>query len=130
MAVFRPDIPLHVAELIHHLPPGLKRSIKQTLRALSANPWSGDPLVRELEGLWRYRVRRFRIIYAIDRARRIIRVLAIGHRSTIYEQAVEQIKLYRPRGLNPVVDQREELPFLPFGNPIGFVPAASRGVTQ
>ena len=29
-----------------------------------------------------------------------------------------------------MVDQREELPILPFGNPIGFVPAASRGVTQ
>jgi len=41
-----------------------------------------------------------------------------------------EIKLYRPRGLNPVVNQREELPLLPFGNPIGFVPAASRGVTQ
>ncbi|MCH7914719.1 MAG: BrnT family toxin [Deltaproteobacteria bacterium] len=40
------------------------------------------------------------------------------------------IKLYRPWGLNPVVDQREELPLLPFGNPIGYVPAASRGVTQ
>ncbi len=38
------------------------------------------------------------------------------------------IKLYRPRSLNPVVDQREDLPLLPFGNPIGFVPAASRGV--
>ncbi len=40
------------------------------------------------------------------------------------------IKLYRPRGLNPGVDQREELPPLPFGNPIGFVPEASHGVTQ
>ncbi len=39
-----------------------------------------------------------------------------------------EIKLYRPRGLDPVVDQRGELPLLPFGNPIGFVPAASRGV--
>ncbi len=29
----------------------------------------------------------------------------------------------------PVVDQREELPLLPFGNPIGAVPAASRGVS-
>ncbi len=96
MAVFRPDIPPHVAELIRRLPPGLKRSIKQTLRALSPNPWSGDHLVRELEGLWRYRVRRFRIIYAIDRARRIIRVLAIGHRSTIYEKAAEQIHCHKP----------------------------------
>ncbi len=40
------------------------------------------------------------------------------------------IKFFRPQGLNPVVDQREELPLLPFGYPIGFVPAASRGVTQ
>jgi hypothetical protein len=28
-----------------------------------------------------------------------------------------------------VVDQREELPLLPFGNPIGAVPAASSGVS-
>ncbi len=28
-----------------------------------------------------------------------------------------------------MVDQREELPLLPFGNPIGAVPAASRGVS-
>jgi len=40
------------------------------------------------------------------------------------------IKLNRPRVLNPVVDQREELPLLPVGYPIGFVPAASHGVTQ
>ncbi len=46
-----------------------------------------------------------------------------------YKLALE-IKLYRPRGLNPVVDQRQELPLLPFGNPIGFVLAASHGVTQ
>ncbi|MCZ6623457.1 MAG: hypothetical protein O7B35_04390 [Deltaproteobacteria bacterium] len=38
------------------------------------------------------------------------------------------IKLYRPRGLDPAVDQRGELPLLPFGNPIGFVPAASRRI--
>ncbi len=41
-----------------------------------------------------------------------------------------RIKLYRPQGLNPVVDQREELPLLPFGYLIGYVPAASRGGTQ
>jgi hypothetical protein len=28
----------------------------------------------------------------------------------------------------PVFDQREELPLLPFGNPIGFVPASRGGV--
>ncbi len=39
------------------------------------------------------------------------------------------IKLYRPRGLNPLFDQREELPILPFGNPIGTMPVASRRVS-
>ena len=29
---------------------------------------------------------------------------------------------------NPEVDQREEHPLLPFGNPIGYVPTAGRGV--
>ncbi len=30
--------------------------------------------------------------------------------------------------LSPVFNQREELPLLPFGNPIGFVPASRGGV--
>ena len=43
------------------------------------------------------------------------------------------IELYRPRGLKPRsrpkgTSRGAELPLLPFGNPIGFVPAASRGV--
>ena len=45
MAVYRPDIPPHVAQLIRHLPPELKRGVKQ--------------LLRELTGLWKYKVRRF-----------------------------------------------------------------------
>jgi hypothetical protein len=35
MTAFQPDIPPHVAEIIRHLPPDVKRSIKQALRALS-----------------------------------------------------------------------------------------------
>lgn len=92
MAAFRPDIPPHVAEVIRHLPPDLKRSIKHALRALSMDPGSGEPLRRELEGLWKYRVRRFRIVYAIDREHRIIRIVAIGHRRRIYEEVAEQIR--------------------------------------
>ena len=56
--------------------------------------------------------------------------IAEQKRAELTDDFSRQIKLYRPRGLNPMVDQREELPLLPFGNPIGFVPAASRGVTQ
>jgi len=94
-AAFRPDIPPHVAEVIRHLPPDLKRSVKAALRALSADPDTGDPLVRELEGFWKYRVRRFRIVYAIDRQRRVLRIMAVGHRRRVYEEVAELIRKKR-----------------------------------
>jgi len=94
MAVFRPDIPPHVAEVIRHLAPDLKRSVKQALRALSSDPFSGEPLLKELEGLRKYRVRRFRIVYAVDRRRRVLRIIAVGHRRAIYEALAD---LARPR---------------------------------
>ncbi len=94
MAVYRPDIPPHVAAVIRHLPPELKRGIKQALQSLSADPSAGTPLVGELAGLWRIKVRRFRIIYEPDRKARIVRVFGIGHRREIYEEIAEK---FRPR---------------------------------
>jgi len=96
MAAFQPDIPPHVAEIIRHLPPDVKRSIRQALRALSAAPNVGEPLQRELEGLWKYRVRRFRIVYAIDWNHRIMRIVAVGHQRGIYEEAAEQLRHMKP----------------------------------
>ncbi len=66
MTAFRPEIPPHVATSIRRFPPDLKRGIKQAIRALSINPNAGEPLRRELKGLWKYRVRRFRVVYEID----------------------------------------------------------------
>jgi len=83
--VFRPDLPPPVAEVIRHLPPDVKRAVKQALRALSMDPETGVPLVGELDGLWKYRVRRFRIVYGIDRAHRVIRIFAVAHRRDVYE---------------------------------------------
>jgi mRNA-degrading endonuclease RelE of RelBE toxin-antitoxin system len=42
--------------------PELKRPTKSSLQALGENPALGEPRLRELEGLWKYRVRRFRIV--------------------------------------------------------------------
>ena len=92
MAVYRPDIPPHVAEIVRHLPPDLKRSIKQAIRSLSADPFAGAPLIRELSGLWRFKVRRFRILYELDRKARIIRVFAIGHRREVYEKLADRLR--------------------------------------
>jgi len=92
MAVYRPDIPQHVAENVRHLPPDVKRSVKQALRSLSAEPFSGAPLMRELSGLWRFKVRRFRIIYEPDRKARVIRIFAVGHRREVYEELADRLR--------------------------------------
>jgi mRNA-degrading endonuclease RelE of RelBE toxin-antitoxin system len=62
-----------------HLPPELKRSVKQAVRSLSSNPFSGERLLRELTDFWKYKVRRFRLIYEVDRKARLIRIFTIGH---------------------------------------------------
>ena len=92
MAAYRPDIPPHVAEVVRHLPPDVKRSVKQALRSLSLDPFSGARLMRELSGLWKYKVRRFRIIYAVDRKTRILQVHAIGHRREVYEKLAKGLR--------------------------------------
>jgi mRNA interferase RelE/StbE len=81
----RLDIPPHVAAIIRHISPDLKRSIKRAVRALGRDPALGEPLLRELEGLWKYRVRLFRIVYSVDPATRVVRIFAVGHRRTICE---------------------------------------------
>ena len=88
MTTYRPDVPPHVAEVIRHLPPEVKRGVKGAIRALARNPNLGAPLLRELKGLWKYRVSRFRVVYSIDRRRHVLRILAVGHRRQIYEEAV------------------------------------------
>ena len=89
MAPFALDIPPHVADVLRRLPPDITRPIKAALRAIGANPSIGALLERELKGLWRFRVRRFRIVYAVDRSRGIIRVLAVAHRRQIYDDLAE-----------------------------------------
>ena len=45
----------------------------------------GKPLSRELAGLWRYRVRDYRMICHIENDKLIVLVLRIGHRKDVYE---------------------------------------------
>jgi mRNA interferase RelE/StbE len=89
---FTLDIPPEVALVIRHLPPDLKRGVREALRALSANPHEGVPLVRDLNGKWRYRVRRYRIVYEIDSRARTLRVVAVGHRRQIYEELAARLR--------------------------------------
>ena len=92
MTPFRLDMPPHVAEVIRSLHPDLKQLIKSAIRAIVANPECGEPLKRELDGLRKYRVRRFRIVYTVDQKRRIIRLMAVGHRRSVYEELTDRLR--------------------------------------
>jgi mRNA interferase RelE/StbE len=92
MIGYRPDIPPHVAEAIRTLPPDVKRVVKAALRALAADPAAGEPLQGKLQGLMKYRVKRYRIVYQADRARRALRIFAVGHRRAVYEELADAIR--------------------------------------
>ena len=85
MARYHVSIPPHVADVLVHLPPTVKRDAKQAFRILSEDPHAGEPLERELHGLWKYRIRAFRIVYRIVVDQRLIQVLGVGPRGTIYD---------------------------------------------
>lgn len=45
----------------------------------------GKPLRGELKGFWRYRVRDYRILCRLEKSVLIVVVVAVGHRSSVYE---------------------------------------------
>lgn len=85
MSRYRVVLAPEIADVVRSLPPDLKRTIRNTLDALGEDPSIGLPLRGELQGLWRYRARRFRIVYAVDATARTVQVVAIGPRRTIYD---------------------------------------------
>lgn len=46
----------------------------------------GKPLRQSKFGLWRYRVRDYRIICQLRQAQLVVLVVAVGHRSKVYEE--------------------------------------------
>ena len=69
-----------------------KVSSFEAVHAIAINPECGEPLKRELDGLRKYRVRRLRIVYAVHQKTRVIRLMAVGHRRSVYEELIERIR--------------------------------------
>lgn len=74
-------------QLLRHLHPDLKRSLRKALYDLAHNPFVGKPLQRELAGLWSLPVARYRIIYQVEETRLV--VIFLGPRRTVYERLRE-----------------------------------------
>ena len=54
--------------------------------ALAENPRDfGKPLRYEKYGLWRYRVRKYRIVCELQEPRQTVLVVGVGHRKDVYE---------------------------------------------
>ena len=79
-----------IVTLIRGCHPQLKRKIRAGLRNIMVEPESGKALKDDLDGLWSYRISRFRIIYRIS-AKSIIDIVAVGPRRTIYEETYKII---------------------------------------
>jgi mRNA interferase RelE/StbE len=80
------------ANVIRHFPPEIKRSVKAALLQLLADPASGGPLHGGLTGLCKYRVRRYRVVYKVDRKAKSVEIVAVARRRSIYEEVAELIR--------------------------------------
>ena len=84
-------VPAEIVALLRGCHPDLKRKIRAGLRHIVAEPGSGKSLKEELQGLRSYRISRLRIIYRVS-SKRIIDVVAIGPRKSIYEETYRIIR--------------------------------------
>ena len=65
--------------------PEIKTAAKAALRELAKNPHQGKKLQAELSRFRSHKFMRYRIVFKIDTAKKIIVIWAIGHRRDIYE---------------------------------------------
>lgn len=54
-------------------------------------------IARELARLGKYKVRRFRIVYEINRKKLLLKIFAIGHQREIYDELVDQFRHLKQR---------------------------------
>ena len=84
--------------MIGGLHPDLKRKVRAGLEVIREDPSVGKELHDDLAGLRSFRVGNFRIIYRVA-ARRVIELVALGARRTIYEETSRRLR--RGRGEDP-----------------------------
>lgn len=72
---------------LDRLPISVAAAALETLDAIAENPRRlGKPLMLEHEGRFSARRGPYRIIYELEEAERVVRVIAIGHRRDVYRR--------------------------------------------
>ena len=77
-------------DFIRHLPPALKKKVKDGLQEITGDPASGKALRDDLAGLRSYWIGAVRIIYQADE--RALTLITVGPRKTVYQKAVLELK--------------------------------------
>ena len=91
MELYRLRVQGQVEELIRGLHPALKRKVRAGLYLVRTDPEAGKELRDELAGLRSLRVGRLRIVYRVA-SRRLIDLVAIGPRRTIYQETLRLLR--------------------------------------
>jgi mRNA interferase RelE/StbE len=98
--LYRLRVPKPIEELLKGLHPGLERKVRAGLDAIREDPSSGNELRDDLAGLRSFRVGRFRIIYRVAPGR-LIELVAVGPRDTVYEETFRLLRHDRGGGRLP-----------------------------
>jgi mRNA interferase RelE/StbE len=91
VAPYRLQVPGRLKDLVRGLHPELKRKVRAGLDLVRTDPAAGQELHDELAGLRSLRVSRFRIVYRVAPTR-VIELIAIGPRRTIYEETLRLLR--------------------------------------
>ena len=78
-------------DTVAHLAPVVKQRLRTCLRLLETDPLAGKPLNRELEGFRSYPIPPYRVVYRLEAPQRVVQVVAVGLRPTVYDLLIEQL---------------------------------------
>ena len=91
MEPYRLRVPGRIEELVRGLHPELKRKVRAGLDVIRTDPAAGKELRDELAGLRSLRVGRVRIVCRVA-PRRLIDLVAVGPRRTIYQETLRLLR--------------------------------------
>jgi mRNA interferase RelE/StbE len=97
---YRLRVPDEIADFLRSLHPEIKRKATAVLDIITSDPDAGKSLHDELKGLKSFRIGRFRIIYRVG-SKRIIEIVAIGPRKTVYQETYRLLKKTPSNGVPP-----------------------------
>jgi mRNA interferase RelE/StbE len=82
---YKPIFTRNFTKEFDKLPRNLKEKTLEALEKAAETPYAGIKLRGKLEGLWRWRVGKYRVIYTIDEKEKKAVFLDVGLRKSIYK---------------------------------------------